>query len=667
MLPTAYPYDLHKLTALWEKFVNEGTLSLLEMDLSVARSWLRCRGAGLDPLAVPHLVRFDPEILEQQRQEWFDLIAIARPMMEDIYQFSGESGLIVYLTNQHLMVLECVGDQSVGEILYGCGFVEGIGMAEECLGTNAAALALSEGVPIQVVGPEHFFKSLHRFTGTAAPIYDPCGQLIGAIGIITPERSSHPHTLGLVMATARAIENQLQADLSLAQAHRHLAELNASLQALQRGIVFMDARGVVTHMNTRAGDILGISHKMAPGRSLDSLIPLPPEVQTSLSQGIPMPEREVFLRACNPPFSVMVSLDVLKEGAQPVGFVMILRPVQEVRQLAHRIMGMQAVVTFDDILGWSAPMRRLIHYGRAVARCDAPVLLMGEPGTGKGLFAQAIHNASHYASGPFVLVDCATIPRELTAYELFGYETGFGPTQGDRPSKFEIACGGTLFLQNIENLPLNIQAALLNVIDTQYVTRIGGIVNIPINVRIIAASNVNLGDEVQQKRFRADLFYRLRSLTLTIPSLRERREDIVMLANRIVNKYAARLGKEVLISPRAMAALKTYPWPGNVRELENALEWAVHLVEGNELDIHHLPEEVRRVMTGTEKANLLTLREAEKQAIILAGQTFRGNVTQMANALGIGRTTLWRKMKAFGLHPDHFRRKSLPRHPLVSF
>lgn len=667
MLPTAYPYDLHELMTLWERFVREGVLSISQMDPAIARSWLRCRDAGLDPQAVPRFLRCDAEELEQQRQRCFDLIAIALPLIEDIYQFSGESGMVIYLTNQHLVVLECLGDRWLREALFGYGFDAGISMAEEFLGTTAAALALSEGIPVQVVGPEHFYQSLHRYTGAAAPVHDPCGQVTGVIGIIVLEKNSHPHALGIVMAAARAIENQLQADASLVQAHRHLAELNASLQAMQSGIVFMDAKGVITHMNASAGNILGISHKAASGRPLESLITIPSEIQACISGGTPMPEREVSFGADGSSRLAMASLDVLKEGPCFTGFVMTLRPVKEARQLARHIMGMQAVVTFEDIGGWNARMRRVIHYARAIARCDAPVLLLGEPGTGKGLFAQAIHNASHYADGPFVLVDCAAAPRELIAYELLGYENGMGPNRRSQPSKFEIASGGTIFLQNIESLPLNLQAALLNIIDTRRVTRIGGVSSIPIDVRVIATSNVNLEEEMRQKRFRADLFYRLHSLTLTIPPLRERGEDIVLLATHIVNRCAAQLGKKVTISPRAMAAIKSCPWPGNVRELENALEWAVHLLEGTELDIQHLPGELCRALTSSEQEEVLTLEEAERRAILLAGQTFQGNVTQMADALDIGRTTLWRKMKAFGIHPADFRQKSRATRPDVSF
>ncbi|MCS7282344.1 MAG: sigma 54-interacting transcriptional regulator [Anaerolineae bacterium] len=531
-------------------------------------------------------------------------------------------------------------------------------MAEEFIGTNAAALALNERMPVQVVGPEHFFKSLHRLTGAAAPIHDPWGRIAGVIGIVTRDQNSHPHTLGIVMAAARAVENQLQADFSLVQAHRHLAELKASLQALQGGIIFLDANGLVTHINSRAGEILGVSPGAAPGRPLISLVEVPVEIQASLSEGIAMPEREVFFGKNGILHPVMASVNVIREGSRVVGFVMTLRPAEEIRQLAHQMMGMQASVTFDDILGWSARMRQLIHYGRAIARCDAPVLLLGEPGTGKGLFAQAIHNASHYAKGPFVHIDCATIPRELIAFELFGYEDGFGPNPGSRPGKFEIASGGTIYLHNVESLPVNIQVALLNVIDTKQITRIGGVSSIPVKVRVIADSSANLSEEMRQKRFSANLYYRLRSLTLTIPPLRERVEDIPFLATHIVNRCAARLGKEVTISPRAMAVLKAYPWPGNIRELENVLEWAVHLLEGTELDIHHLPETVRQGIRSGGKSRVLTMEEMERQAIVLAGQAFQGNVTQMANALGIGRTTLWRKMKALGISPTDFRQRA---------
>jgi len=308
-------------------------------------------------------------------------------------------------------------------------------------------------------------------------------------------------------------------------------------------------------------------------------------------------------------------------------------------------------------VGRDVEMRRLLHYAQSVAHGDANVLLLGESGTGKEMFAQAIHNASQRASGPFVSINCAAIPRELLALGLFGYEETFrGAKEGGRPGKFELATGGTVLLDNVEGLPLETQAGLLHIIDTKGVTRLGGTRAVPVDVRIIAASsNMDLAGEVQRGSFRADLFYRLNVLTLTVPPLRDRGNDILLLVAHLLERFGHRLGKTVTVSPQAMAMLQSYHWPGNVRELENVLERAMHVFDGSVLTVDHLPRELRMANLGGPGARIITLQEAERQAIIRAGRALQGNVTAMAQVLGIGRTTLWRKMKALRMSADSFK------------
>lgn len=658
MLPLAYPYDRQDLLAAWQQFISQGTCELSTLDPAVMRSWHRCRQAGLDPYTSPmSLFCEDVETLEERQHAHFDLIAIARPFMEDIYQFVGERDVVVYLTDRNLCVLDAVGDPSLRELLQARGFEYGALLSEECIGTNAAALALNEGMPVQVVGPEHYCVSFHALTDTAAPIHAPTGEMLGALNIVTLESDGHPHTLGIVMAASKAIENQLQADLSLAEAHQHLAELNVVLQAMSKGILFLNPDGQVTHINARAGDILGISYRQAMGRELASLVTLPVEVETAMARQISLAEKEVVFRTADEPRPCLLSIDVLREGSHLRGFIFILEHTAEVRRLVYRMVGARAHFTFDDILGQDAEMQRVLYYARIAAQGDSNVLLLGESGTGKEMFAQAIHNGGRRASGPFIAINCAAIPRELMANELFGYEGAFaGAGEEGRPGKFELADGGTIFFDNVDGMPLDVQASLLRVIDTKEIVRLGGTRVIPLDVRVIAASNnVDLAGEVRRGHFRADLFYRLHVLTLTIPPLRERGNDVLLLIAHLTEKFARRLGKIVTISPEAMAVLQSYCWPGNVRELENVLERAMHMVEGNELTVEHLPRELRMATIGGTDEAILTLQEAERQAIIRAGRALRGNTTKMAEALGIGRTTLWRKMKAFNLSPESFK------------
>jgi transcriptional regulator of acetoin/glycerol metabolism len=195
--------------------------------------------------------RDDTVAFEHRLHAHFDLIAIARPSMEDVHQFVGERGVVVFVTDRNLCVLDLVGGSSLQELMQACGMQRGVFLSEECVGTNAAAMALSEGLPVQVVGPEHYCVACHIFTDTAAPIHAPNGELLGVLGIATLEEDGCPHSLGVAMAAAKAIENQLQADLSLSEAHQRHAELDVALEALSKGILSLDLEGRVTHINAR--------------------------------------------------------------------------------------------------------------------------------------------------------------------------------------------------------------------------------------------------------------------------------------------------------------------------------------------------------------------------------------------------------------------------------
>jgi transcriptional activator for dhaKLM operon len=657
MLPSSYPYDRAKLKTAWTSFVQTGRFPSTPLDPAVKRSWRVCRDAGLDPFSTPQLTYCETQDFEQRRQASFDLIAVARPFMEDVYQFSGERDMALYLTDETLCAVDWLGDSTLFAMLEEKGLRPGVNLQEEQVGTNAAAMALNEGIPVQVVGPEHFYRAFHFISGTAAPIHATTGRMLGVIGLVTLEENSHPHTLGIVMAAAKAIENQLQADQTLGEAHRHLGELNASLQAVSKGMVFLDPEGTVSHINASAGEILGISHRLAMGRCFSALVEIPPELESAMARRDAVDKKEVVFRVDGESRSCVTSVDLLDQGSGPPGFVLTLEHTAEAKRLVHQMVGARAHFTFDDILGQSVKMRRVLYYARTIAKCSSPVLLLGESGTGKEFFAQAIHNASEYADGPFIAFDCAAIPRELMAGELFGYERTPNPNEEGRLGRLELADGGTIFFDHVDHLPPNIQASLLRVIDKKEISRLGGNRVIPIDVRIVAASNnPDLAGEVKEGRFRADFFYRLRAMTLTIPPLRERGNDLLLAIAHLTEELAQRQGKAMRISPRAMAILQSYPWPGNVRELENVLEWAMHMADGSEITVEHLPQELRRATPGEdEDEQVLTLQEAERQAIIRAGQALEGHVTKMAEALGIGRTTLWRKMKAYDLSADTFK------------
>jgi transcriptional regulator with PAS, ATPase and Fis domain len=310
--------------------------------------------------------------------------------------------------------------------------------------------------------------------------------------------------------------------------------------------------------------------------------------------------------------------------------------------------------SLSDIIGNSPQITETKRLSSIAARSDSTVLLQGESGTGKEMFAQAIHNASSRFTGPFIPINCGAIPMNLLESELFGYEDGAftGAKKGGQPGKFEQARGGTIFLDEIGEMPLNFQVSLLRILQEKQVTRVGGTTPIPLDVRVIAASNKDLESEVQEGNFRLDLYYRLNVLTIDIPALRERKEDIIALTQHFLDKLTGKLGIYTMtIDPALGEWLQNYTWPGNVRELFNILERAVNFAEKDVLSCEDLPANLRKTTFASDSKNdVLTLKDREFYIISEALAKADGNMSQAAKLLGIGRNTLYRKMQKYSIN-----------------
>ena len=315
-------------------------------------------------------------------------------------------------------------------------------------------------------------------------------------------------------------------------------------------------------------------------------------------------------------------------------------------------------VTFCRIIGKSPPIASALRIARNYAHKEGNVLIQGETGTGKELFARAIHTEGPRAGGPFVAVNCAAIPPDLAESELFGYERGAftGAKAEGHPGKFEMANQGTIFLDEVNSMPLSVQAKILRVVETKRVSRINGKREIPVNVRVIAASNGNMAEEVTRGAFRKDLFFRLNVLPLRVPPLREMKEDFRDLLGSFFRECAARHdAPEKRVSDGALGRLSAYDWPGNVRELKNCVEYLCYTVEDEEVREHHLPPEIvpsrdggEAELTWEDTRNFATL---ERMFLVETMRRFQGNAVEAARMLGVSRSTLYRKLKKHGITP----------------
>lgn len=364
------------------------------------------------------------------------------------------------------------------------------------------------------------------------------------------------------------------------------------------------------------------------------------------------------------------------DGESIYGLGMVLfQDIEEFREIIHknkqlhselfhiknelkRIQG--AKYSWDNILGCSPRLVEAKYVGKKAALTTSNVLLLGDSGTGKELFAHAIHNDSGRGDYPFVRVNCAAIPGELLEAELFGYEEGAftGARKGGKIGKFELANNGTIFLDEIGDMPIEMQVKLLRVLQEREIERIGGSDLIKLDVRVIAATNKDLEQLVQNGQFREDLFYRLHVMTIRIPSLKDRQGDIPILVGGLMTKISEQIGKYVShISDDAMDMLNAYTWPGNIRELENVLERAINMTESDTIEVKHLPiklsTQISKIVKRSNQSLKELLEQVEREALQQALETTSGNRVKAAKILGIGRSSFYEKLERYQLILGH--------------
>ncbi|HEU65967.1 MAG TPA: sigma-54-dependent Fis family transcriptional regulator [Chloroflexi bacterium] len=359
--------------------------------------------------------------------------------------------------------------------------------------------------------------------------------------------------------------------------------------------------------------------------------------------------------------SIPTAITAIKEGAYdyiekpfcPERVELLVKKLSEYRELVEENISLRQKLEdhyrFENIITKSPKMQRLIELIKVVGKSNATVLITGESGTGKELVARAIHSQSHRHSKPFIAVSCAALPESLLESELFGHEKGsFTGAYTQKKGKFEFANGGTLFLDEVGEMSANIQVHLLRVLEEKEFTRVGGNEPIRVDVRVISATNKDLRKAIERQEFREDLYYRLNVVNIELPPLRDRKEDVTLLAEHFLNKFASENRKEVTgFSPDAMEFLLDYDWPGNVRELENAIERAVILTKDSLITVDDLPQENLSLACST--APRKSLKEIEKEHILSVIRKTGGNYSEAARILGISRMTLYKKAREYDL------------------
>ncbi len=461
------------------------------------------------------------------------------------------------------------------------------------------------------------------------------------------------------LISSKALEQEILTE-RMVMANR----LEAVVDSVDESVIAVDSDCVITHFNRSAERVFGTRKKSVIGKDSKDVLPSLPLAEV-LRDGKGFHSREVFINYEGRKLHLLSTVKPIKmKTGQVVGVVASFRDFKETQKLAYGIMNNQEIIDFEDIVGMSKPLLAVKTKAQKVAPSNSTVLIIGESGTGKEVFARAIHAAGPHGHKPFITINCGAMPENLLDIELFGYaEAAFsGAKRGSKPGKFELADGGTIFLDEISNMSLYLQTKLLRVLTERRVERVGGTRLIPVDTRVIAATNSDLQEMVRKKIFRDDLYYLLSVIPLVIPPLRVRQEDIPLLLEHYMKRFNKLLGKEITgFSSEALNVCMNYYWPGNVRELVYAVEYAINLEESNIITVESLPPTLRETTKKglpndiTSDGRLLPLAQLEKDAIITAldryGWTDEGK-TRAARVLGISRATIYRKIQRYGLQPD---------------
>lgn len=665
----------HLLKEKWDKYIVKGQPmpdADPEIRSFVYDSWKRSKTHGIPPFEVKDK-RLSEEELKRKLNANKRLIQVAHSYIQHLYSFVKGTNFVLALTDAEGYVLDIIGDDNMIQArTKKSGLTIGCCRSEQYAGTNGIGTCLFVGRPIQIWASEHYIKPHHEYVCSAAPIRNPQQQIIGCLDVIGPIELPHNHTLAMVSASTDGIEKELK----MLEAYNRLSMVNkqmaSTLQAIDSGIIMFNTQGIISQYNQLACQILHLSFDSLKDKPLSSIIDLEDSSLNPLNITHDIQNREVsFTTYKNERIPLSLSPSIIKsEQGTQLGTVLVINEAKKIHKLVNRLSGFTATYTFDSILGKAPSIIEAKKIAEAAAKSNSNVLILGESGTGKELMAQSIHNASARAHGPFIAINCGSLPKGLIESELFGYEPGAftGANKEGYPGKFELAQGGTIFLDEIGDMPLELQTSLLRVLQTKEIVRIGGKQKKKIDVRIMAATNVDLLQSVQKKEFRSDLYYRINVLSIEVPPLRDRKSDILLLTNHFISSISRMLEKRIDgITSDAEQLLYDYNWPGNIRELENVIERAVNLASGHIITKEDLPPAITYLSnTPTESQDSLSEETMPKlTGDVTESQSYKrlisvladehGNVSKASERLGIPRRTLYRRIKKYNINIDEFR------------
>ncbi|PFV34962.1 sigma-54-dependent Fis family transcriptional regulator [Bacillus thuringiensis] len=614
----ASPFYLHT----WKKFVNEGVLDSNRINQRISESWHRCKQANVNPHMNKGQKVLSSNIFREQKKKSEIFLDIALPQIQNMRKTIDELQMMALLIDPDGYVLSLSGNKQTLKRAKHINFIEGVKWTEAAVGTNAIGTALEIEEAIMISGTEHYSVVSHSWSCAAAPIHNDDGKLIGILDFSCPIEFSHPYMLGMVTSIAHAIERECS--IRVHQNELHLIHRFLDVIDSDEQVVICNHRDVIVSASKSVRERVTNWSRM----KLEDLVHH--GLETKLE--IPVYSNERMIGKCM----------YLKENKQ-----------MNTYSAFTFIKG----ITFPGVTGTSKAFQHTLEEIKLVSPTDASVYVCGETGVGKEYVARAIHENSPRKDGPFIAVNCGSLPKELMESELFGYAEGAftGARRQGYKGKFEQANGGTLFLDEIGEVPPEMQVALLRVLQERTITPIGSSKEVPVNIRIITATHKDLLRLVEEGKFRQDLYYRLHVYPLYVPSLLERKEDIPYF----IQHFCERKNWNVVFPKNICNQFLQHTWPGNIRELVNVLERIYILSQGREICEKQVAFLIQTMMGNQQQLELQVENKTEhtlnfrkkiqRDSMIEALQKTNGNVSLAAKLLDVPRSTFYKRMQKYKL------------------
>lgn len=634
----------------WKKFIDDEVVDTDIIPEYILKSWIKSKKNGINPYKLEDnsIIYYGSkdQIPKESRRliKYQEILKELSKIAEDNefqFLFVDPELRAIHFDNE---LYELFKHTTNGEVLF-----VGADCSESKMGTTAMSVALEQNSYVHIIAAQHYNQEFHNTHCASAPVYTSEGKQIGILNISSNNMSKIKDSKLLMNILIEIFKIRLKEEINFLRKKVLLA--NHLDNSTPDGIIMLDYNDEISYYNEKTLELLNIQKsKDIKPQMLHFIQKLElKDFSNNHEQYMPIAGNNIKFR--------LVEFHGFDEDSERV---IIITKVDRNSVSTRPTKREDILFDFDSIIGKTIEIKEAKNLGVQIAKTDLPILVFGETGTGKEMFAQSIHKSSNRCDGPFVAINCGAIPLELVESELFGYESGAftGASRSGKKGKIEFAEGGTLFLDEIESMPMSVQIKLLRALSSRKIVKVGGTNAVPIDIRIISATKKDLLKEADKDRFREDLYYRISTFTLRLPPLRERTDDIEILLKHFIEEYCERSNYcTVKYSKEFLEALKKYYWRGNVREFKNVIQRAVVLAGSQgDIDIEHLPDNIKSsyVYKGTkeklshllkEKHYVNALKMGEEIIIKEVLNATDYNINRSAKLLGITRSTLYKKIQ----------------------